>query len=98
MREPVCLSDVSIKGGRVVLGQNESAKDVRVDAVREGDVHQPVFPTEWNCGFRALLSERKQAIARTTAQDHCQQFSTYRHSASPVQFSQENCERITLMG
>src|SRR5689334_6790247 len=79
LREAIRLRDVSIERRGVVLRQHEGAQDVGVDAVGERDVDEPVFTTERDCGFGALLRERKEAITGATAENDSQQLCTCRH-------------------
>src|SRR4026209_1110721 len=46
-------ADVVVEGVRVVLGQHEDVVDVRVDAVRQREVDDPVLAAEGDCRFGA---------------------------------------------
>ena len=48
-------SDVIVERPRVVLGQDDDVVDVRVDAVGQREIDDPVLAAEWDRRLRALL-------------------------------------------
>ena len=68
----VGLADVAVERRRVELGQDEDAPDVRVQAVADRDVDQPVLAADRHGRLRAQLRERKQARSLTAAQNDCE--------------------------
>ena len=58
-----------VQRGGIELRQNVNAPEAGVDAVGDGDVHQPVFAGEGHGGLGAVLCQRKQPGALATAHD-----------------------------
>src|SRR5260370_30456714 len=56
-------ADVAVQAESLVLSEDENAAEIRIDAIREGDVDDAVESTEWNSRFGAVASERPQAFA-----------------------------------
>ena len=63
-------ADVVVEGARVVLGQHDDVVDVRVHAVGEREVDDPVLATERDRGLGSLLRQDGQALAFTAGKDH----------------------------
>ena len=59
---PAALQMVDQPVGLVLRGDTD-APQARVEAVRQGEVDDAEFSTEWNGGFRAPLGERPEARA-----------------------------------
>ena len=72
MVELVGLRNVPVQRGGIELGQQVNAAQAGVDAVGNGDVHQPVFAGERHGGFGAFLGEREKARALAAAHDDAQ--------------------------
>ena len=70
--EVVGVADVTMQADRVELGQQIDPVQTAVEAVRNGDVNQPVFARQGNGGLRAMLGERieSRAFASTEDQRH----------------------------
>ena len=62
--------DVVVERARVVLGQHDDVVDVRVDAVRQREVDDPVLATERDRRLGAFLGQDGQALALAAGQDH----------------------------
>ena len=67
--ELVGLRNVPVQRRGVELREDVDAFEVRVDAVRDRNVHQTVFAGEWNGGLGAFLGQRKEARAGSSAHD-----------------------------
>ena len=63
------LRNVPMKGRGVELREDVHALEPGVDAVGDGDVHEPVFAGERHGGFGAVFGEWIQARARAAAHD-----------------------------
>ena len=61
--------DVVVERARVVLGQDEDVRDVRVDAVREREVDDPVLAPERDGRLRADRRQDGQALAFSAGED-----------------------------
>jgi hypothetical protein len=61
--------DVVVQGVRVVLGKDEDVIDVRVDAVRQAEVDDPVLATERDGRLRTHGRQDREAFAFTTGED-----------------------------
>src|SRR5687768_873004 len=99
-RKAIGLSQVAIQGGRVVLRQHEHLEDIRVDAVGYRDINETIFSAKRHRGFRALLSERKQAGSRTTTKNYREQIMLRRHDSHRLQemvFARENRRKASLV-
>jgi hypothetical protein len=70
--EVISRLDVSMKGRRVELRENEDAIDIRVDAVADRDIDEPVFARERDGRFAAFLSQGVKTCAATAAHDDSQ--------------------------
>jgi hypothetical protein len=70
--ELVSLDDVLVEGCRVELGQDKDAVDVRVEAVADRDIDDPILASQWNCRFAAQLCQRIESLTATTAQHQCE--------------------------
>ena len=62
-------ADVVVERVGVVLGQDEDVVDVRVDAVRQGEVDDPVLAPERHRGLRAHRGQDREALAFTAGED-----------------------------
>jgi hypothetical protein len=62
--------DVVVERPGVVLGQDDDVGDVRVDAVRQGEIDDPVLATERHRGLRALLRKDREPLALAARKDH----------------------------
>ena len=62
--------DVVVERPRVVLGQDDDVVDVRVDAVREREVDDPVLAAERHRRLGALLGQDREAFALAAREDH----------------------------
>ena len=67
--EGVGRLDVPVQGGGVELRQEENPVDLRIEAVADRNIHQPVFSGEGHGRLAALQRERRQAGAPTPAHD-----------------------------
>ena len=63
-------ADVVVERARVVLGQDDDVVDVRVDAVREREVDDPVLAAERHGRLGPLLGQDREALALATREDH----------------------------
>ncbi len=70
--EPVALLDVPVEGAAVELGEQEDPAQVGIEAVADGDVHQPVLARQGHGRLGPVLGEREQPRARTASHDHCE--------------------------
>ena len=59
----------------IELRQNVDAAEAGVDAVRDRDVHEPVFARERHGGLGAVLRQRKQPRALAAAHDDAEDFA-----------------------
>ena len=66
--EPVAVLDVAVQRAAVELGQDEDAAQIGVEAVADGDVHQPVLPAQGNGGLGPILGEGKEPSPGAPAQ------------------------------
>jgi hypothetical protein len=66
-----------------MLCEYKNLIDIRIDAVRDRDVNQPIFAAQRNGRLRALLRERKQTCSGTSAQDYREQFAARDHKFLP---------------
>ena len=69
MVELVGLGNMPVKRGGVELGQQINPAQAGVDAVGNGNVHQPVFTGQGNRRFRSFLGQREQPLALPAAHD-----------------------------
>ena len=67
--EPIRLSDVAVERSRVELRQHEDPFQVRVEAVADGDVDEPVLAPDRHRGLRAHARQRKQPRAAAAAEN-----------------------------
>ena len=72
---PVGLRDVPVERRGIELRQHEDAADVRVQAVADRDVDQPVLAADRHRRLGAGVGERKQAAALPAAEDDGQDVS-----------------------
>ena len=63
-------ADVVVERARVVLGQHDDVVDVRVDAVRQREVDDPVLAAERHGRLGALLGQDREALALAAGEDH----------------------------
>ena len=63
-------ADVIVQRARVVLGQDHDVVDVRVHAVREREVDDPVLAAERDGRLGSLLGQDRQALAFAARKDH----------------------------
>ena len=63
------LADVSVQRGTVELGQEIDFVEAAIQAIRNGDVHQPVFSGERYCRLRTLTGQREKASTLTATHD-----------------------------
>ena len=62
--------DVVVERARVVLGQDDDVVDVRVDAVGQREVDDPVLATERHGRLGPLLGQDREALALAAREDH----------------------------
>ena len=62
--------DVVVERARVVLRQDDHVRDVRVHAVRQGEVDDPVLAAERDRGLGALLRQDREPLALAARKDH----------------------------
>ena len=62
--------DVVVERPRVVLGQDDHVVDVRVHAVGQREVDDPVLATERNGRLGSLLGQDRKALALAAREDH----------------------------
>ena len=79
---PVRLADMAIERCRVELRQHENPPDVRVQAVADGDVNQPVFAANRHRRLGTVLGEREKAFALSAAEDDRQNLAIDSHSCA----------------
>jgi hypothetical protein len=60
---------MSVEAGRLELSEDVDFVDVAVDAVRDRDIDEAVFASEWYGGFGAIGGERQEPRAATSAED-----------------------------
>src|SRR6266851_3648472 len=63
-------ADVAVKAESLVLGEDENAAEIRIDAVREGDVDDAIECAERNSGLGAVASERPEALALASGKEN----------------------------
>ena len=63
--------DVVVERARVVLGQDDHVVDVRVHAVREREIDDPILAAERDGGLRANGREDGQPLTLAAGQDDC---------------------------
>ena len=63
-------ADVVVERARVVLGQDDDVVDVRVDAVGQREVDDPVLAAERHRRLGPLLGEDREAFALAAREDH----------------------------
>ena len=63
-------ADVVVERARVVLGQDDDVVDVRVDAVRQREVDDPVLAAERHGRLGPLLRQDREALALAAGEDH----------------------------
>ena len=68
--ELVSLNDVLIERCRVELSKDKNFIDLRVQAVADRNIDEPVLPAQRDRRFASELGERIQALALSAAQDH----------------------------
>ena len=74
-REPIeriTLVNVPMERRGIKLRQDVHEPDVGVDAIADGNVHQPVFSSDRHSRLGPLLRQRKQSLAFASAQNHAQ--------------------------
>jgi hypothetical protein len=54
--------DVTVEGGRFILGEGKDTADARIEAVGEGKVNDPINSTERNSRFGSITSERIESF------------------------------------
>jgi hypothetical protein len=54
--------DVTVQGGRFILGEGKDTADARIEAVGEGEVNDPINGTERNSRFGSITSERIESF------------------------------------
>jgi hypothetical protein len=50
--------DVTVEGGRFILGEGIDAADARIETVGKGEVNDPINGTKRNSRFGSIPSER----------------------------------------
>ena len=65
----VSARNVAVQRSRIELCQNVNAPEAGIDAIGNGDVHEPVFSRERHRGFGAVFRQRKQPRALAAAHD-----------------------------
>ena len=73
--------DVVVERARVVLRQDDHVRDVRVHAVGQGEVDDPVLAAERDGGLGALLRQDREPLALASRQDHRHRLL---HARSPI--------------
>src|SRR6266550_3910676 len=63
-------ADVAVQAEGLVLGEDENAAEIRIDAVREGDVDDAVERAERNGRLGAVASERPEAFALAPGKEY----------------------------
>jgi hypothetical protein len=64
------FADVAIEREGFVLSEDVDVAKVGVDAVREGDIDNPVLTGKGNSGLGAVTGERKQALPSATGKQN----------------------------
>jgi hypothetical protein len=77
---PVGLRDVPVEGCGVELREHENPSDVRVQAVADGNVNQPVLAPDWHGWLRAVMCQREQPRPLAAAEDNREDFVVHRHA------------------
>ncbi len=67
--EPVGLADVTIERRRVELRQHDDLPDLRVQAVADRDIDEPVLPADGDRGLRPGVRQREESGAPAAAED-----------------------------
>ena len=62
-------TDMVVQRARVVLGQDNDVVDVRIDAVRQGEVDDPVLPPERDGRLGPDSRQDRQALTLTASED-----------------------------
>ena len=75
--ELVSRADVPVQRDAIELREHVDAPHAGVQAVRDRDVHEPVFSRERDGGLRSLLREREEPRARASAHDDRERFFRY---------------------
>ena len=68
--ELVGLRDVPVQRGGIELGQQVNAPQTGVDAVGDGNIHEPILAGQRHRRLGALFGQREQARALPAAHDH----------------------------
>ena len=76
------LRDMTVQRRRVELRQHEDAAHVRVQAVADRHVDQPVFAANRHCRLRPVLRQWKEARPLAAAQNQREYFVVHRHDSS----------------
>src|SRR5229473_1873381 len=76
-------ANVAVKAESLVLGEDENAAEIRIDAVREGDVDDAIESAERNSGFGAVASERPEALALASSKENYDGIAHVRHWLPP---------------
>src|ERR1051325_293414 len=66
-RETIGARDMTIERSGVVLREYEDFDDIRIDAVRDRNINQPVLASQRHGRLRALMRERKEPRADASA-------------------------------
>jgi len=72
-------ADVAIEAEGLVLGEDEDAAEVAINAVREGDVDDAVDAAEGDGGFGAVAGERPEAFALSAGKQDTDGIAHQRH-------------------
>jgi hypothetical protein len=74
---------VAVQAESFVLRENENAAEIRIDAVRKGDVNDAVESSERNSGFGAVASEGPEAFALASRKEYNDGIPHIGHGAPP---------------
>ncbi len=74
---------VAIEAESFVLGENEDAAQIAIQAIGESDVNDAVDAAEGNGGFGAIAGERPKAFALATGQQDRKCVAHQRHGSDP---------------
>jgi len=69
-REAIGRRDVSIERRGVILRQHKHPNHIRVNAVRDRNVDEPILAAERHRGFRSVRSQREETLAGAATENH----------------------------
>src|SRR6266542_4968925 len=70
LRKAIGLRQMTVERSRVVLREHKHLEDIRVDAIRNSDIDEPVFAAYRYGGLGPFLREWKQTLSCTTTENH----------------------------